>query len=199
VSKSADTRSVATDALATLGMIHEREEKRDAIHLAVIPAVAGESLWPGTDVVMRGGVARCCTRAEGVGIVDPFLPAQQVDKGQRFWLIIYPRKITSLRHVWSHPAFPDELPVETPKAEQADARQAAEAWMRVLAENMGLSYGALLGHAESWLETEDYVVQKDAETWRDEFDAEGFWPRYELVTGKVVPERYRVAFFSCSC
>lgn len=32
-----DKRTVTTDALETLGKIHEREEKRDAIHLAVEP------------------------------------------------------------------------------------------------------------------------------------------------------------------
>lgn len=34
---SADKRTVATDALETLGMIHLKPEARDAIHLAVDP------------------------------------------------------------------------------------------------------------------------------------------------------------------
>lgn len=37
-----DKRSVATDALETLGTIIDDKQKRDAIHLAVEPVVAGE-------------------------------------------------------------------------------------------------------------------------------------------------------------
>jgi hypothetical protein len=47
MSKSPNARAVSTDALETLGKIHEREEKRDAIHLAVEPVIAGEVLQPG--------------------------------------------------------------------------------------------------------------------------------------------------------
>ena len=51
-----DTRSPITDALETLGMIHFKKEKRDAIHLAVEPVTAGKPLRPG----------------ERIGIVDGF-------------------------------------------------------------------------------------------------------------------------------
>ena len=55
---SADKRTVSTDALETLGTIHTRDEKRDAIHLAVIPAMAGSFLPPGTHVALsEGGIA----------------------------------------------------------------------------------------------------------------------------------------------
>ena len=40
----ADKRSVSTDALDTLGTIHMKEEKRDAIHLAVATIVRGDYL-----------------------------------------------------------------------------------------------------------------------------------------------------------
>jgi hypothetical protein len=49
---------VATDALETLGTIIDDSAKRDAIHLAVIPAVAGEDLLPGMHVQLADGVAR---------------------------------------------------------------------------------------------------------------------------------------------
>ncbi len=42
-----DTRTVATDALAMLGTIIDENAKRDAIHLAVIPMVAGHWMDPG--------------------------------------------------------------------------------------------------------------------------------------------------------
>ena len=104
--------TVATDALDTLGTIIGEGEKRDAIHLAVEPVVAGQSLRPGEHVNLgrrAGGdaVAWLAAPGHGVGIVDPFL-LKPISQGERFWLIVYPRQITSLRHVWSHPSFPEE-------------------------------------------------------------------------------------------
>lgn len=104
---SADNRSVHTDALATLGTIITPKEKRDAIHLAVIPVKASERLLPGDHITVVGEVAYPSLINQGVGIVDPFLTTA-VAEGETFWCVIYPRKITSLRHVWSHPYFEDE-------------------------------------------------------------------------------------------
>lgn len=107
----ADKRSVSTDALETLGMIHFKPESRDAIHLAVIPVIAAEHLQPGQDITHIDGMAYGAhTRGIApIGIADPFLPKTAAIKaGDQFWLVIYPRMITSLRHVWEHPAFPNE-------------------------------------------------------------------------------------------
>lgn len=54
---SADKRKVSTDALETLGTIIDSGQKRDAIHLAVEPVIAGECLAPGAHVVINQGVA----------------------------------------------------------------------------------------------------------------------------------------------
>lgn len=98
---SADKRSVHTDALQTLGTIIT-EGGRDAIHLAVEPVVAGEPLEPGEDIGIENGVAwGKSDHIKKVGIVDPFLK-DRVKTGEKFWLIVYPRQITSLRHVWEH-------------------------------------------------------------------------------------------------
>jgi hypothetical protein len=71
-SMSADNRAVHTDALATLGTIIGEGEARDAIHLAVEPVVASESLWPGCDVgLLPDGTAS--RHAPPLGIVDPFI------------------------------------------------------------------------------------------------------------------------------
>lgn len=108
---SGDNRSVSTDALETLGMVHFRKEYRDAIHLAVEPITAGEDLKPGQDIYIAESGQAFHTRLRGspayVGIVDPFLPKSGVPRGEEFWLVVYPRRITSLRHVWSHPDFPE--------------------------------------------------------------------------------------------
>lgn len=102
-----------SDALATLGTIIDDTAKRDAIHIAVIPAIAGENLYPGEHIF----VGKSSGHAYGAsdvdpnmprhGIVDPYLTVP-IAKGERFWLFLYPRTITSLRHVWSHPDFPEE-------------------------------------------------------------------------------------------
>lgn len=122
MSNNTDSRSVHTDALATLGTIIDDTQKRDAIHLAVIPMQAKGRMKPGSHIDADGDL---CTR--GVGIVDPFLTAP-VEKGQWFWCVIYPRVITSLRHVWTHPAFEEEQGT-APKS----TRTASEQWMMVWA------------------------------------------------------------------
>ena len=110
-------RTPSTDALETLGMVHFKQEKRDAIHLAVDPVVAGMSLRPGERIGILNGVAypagtkTLSTSDKEItvpaqGIVDPFLP-RDVQRGESFWFIMNPRMVTSLRHVWTHPDFPE--------------------------------------------------------------------------------------------
>jgi len=104
---------VSTDALDTLGTIIGPNEKRDAIHLAVEPMIAKMDLLPGEHVTATGYAT---DGNDGVGIVDPFLKTK-VCRGERFWLVIYPRMIHSLRHVWTHPAFSDEEEIVTLRVE----------------------------------------------------------------------------------
>lgn len=131
---SADKRTPHTDALETLGKIHQFDEKRDAIHLGVEPVTAGEHLSPSQDICLINGIALpAYSRDEKpVGIVDPFLK-NMVQKGERFWLVVYPRAITSLRHVWEHPDFPtgvevnahhnpEEFQVQTPATPEEEHR-----------------------------------------------------------------------------
>jgi len=110
-------RTPSTDALETLGMIHFKPEKRDAIHLAVDPVVAGMDLRPGEPIGILYGVAYPAGSKQMMdsdmngtvphqGIVDPFLP-RTVKRGESFWFIMNPRMVTSLRHVWTHPDFPE--------------------------------------------------------------------------------------------
>lgn len=195
----ADKRTVTTDALETLGTIIGEGEKRDAIHLAVEPVVAAERLEPGDDVgfVEGGGVGVC---DKPLGIVDPFLKAP-VKKGERFWLVVYPRQIRSLRHVWEHPAFP---------ASQSEARHpASEKWLRDYAASLPSSepYGArtyeqvtyeqLLCHAKEYLEHGDYW--SEGPRFEGSYIPEEFWTHYSNVTGTTVPDGMRDSFFSCAC
>ena len=87
-------------------LIPENERRRDAIHVAVAPAVASTRLEPGQHV---GFVEPANTHLVGpsdepVGIADPFL-TETINQGERFWILLYPNSVTGMRHVWTHPAY----------------------------------------------------------------------------------------------
>ncbi len=93
-----------------LGQLITGDAARDAIHVAVAPVVAGEDLNPGDRVGIHtdGKVYKEC-RVGYTGVVDPYLP-EMVREGERFWLFLKPGSVTSLRHVWTHPAFSLKVP-----------------------------------------------------------------------------------------
>jgi hypothetical protein len=197
MSNQADKRSVATDALHTLGTIIGPDEKRDAIHLAVEPAIAAHPLKAGEDVgfMPDGRMGRC---ESPVGIVDPFLQVN-VKTGQRFWLVVYPRQITSLRHVWEHPAFPSSgaAPVQPVEAVEKAPTDASEQWLRDYAEVWGLSYDKLLRVAENYLEDGSFIT--GGEELEGAYVSDEFWDHFEKVKGIKVAEDNRGNFFNCSC
>jgi hypothetical protein len=79
---------------------------RDAVHVAIFPAMASEPLNPGDKVSLIGGYyAESSEKPDGV--VDPFLSGP-IGKGDRFWLLLNPGAVTDLRHSWTHPSIPDE-------------------------------------------------------------------------------------------
>ncbi len=94
--------------------ITDGDRRRDAVHVAVAPVTAVERLVPGQHVgLTRGDTEHAGPAAECIGIVDPFLTAA-VEAGERFWLFLYPNTVTSLRHVWTHPAFAPRVPAAAP-------------------------------------------------------------------------------------
>lgn len=217
-----DKRSVATDALETLGTAPlDDTAKRDAIHLAVMPAIASSYLNPGQHISVVNGVAEVAEPGKGLGIVDPFL-TRQVRPAERFWFVMYPRTIKSLRHVWSHPAFPDEPGAsadrETDLIVAADAeadgrldiarrlraphRAESERWLREFCASadcpgyeqvMGKVADVADGCNESW--DEDYL-HFDGRDAHGEIPAE-FWDHAEIVLGRKIERR--PTYFSCSC
>lgn len=194
---SADSRPVTTDALETLGSIISEKEKRDAIHLAVEPVIAAHLLQPGDDVGLLPDGSATTEGVKFLGIVDPFLK-EPVAEGERFWLVVYPRQITSLRHVWEHPLFPASG--ETTAAPQYSA---SEQWIRRFADRVSLHYGVLMEGAADW------VRSKEGGGWGEylcfggllegESVPDEFWTHYDAVTGNVTPEDKRGSFFTCSC
>lgn len=106
-----DRRSPHTDALDTLGTIHQFDESRDAIHLAVVQVTAGHVLQPGAYICFRGGSGTdrsevvACARGQALGIIDPFIPGA-ITSGQQCWMVLMPGSVRSLRHAWEHPDIP---------------------------------------------------------------------------------------------
>lgn len=214
-------RTVATDALATLGTIIGKNEKRDAIHIAVLPMVAGTRMFPGTPCgVGAGGVASDEVPDEKRhGIVDPFLE-EPVEKGQMFWMLLKPRMVTSLRHVWEHPAFPaselvenkkadpfaccggnDETPTDhctdCPVREDVIAQSVEDALAGSLKEfttATGLSLDELVDGATNYLANGDLL--SEGARWDGQGVPEEFWKYYEARTGTVVLDEKRYTFFT---
>ncbi len=140
-----------------LGVKPPKDAERDAIHVAVVPMVAGQALQPGQRVELFTRKTALATRGIGVGIVDPFLDCA-VMCGETFWLLLHPNTVTGMRHHWSHPSFGDSnasgdkcggenvLPAtaevepagsDGPSAvEPIGAREEHEAWLRQYAENL---------------------------------------------------------------
>lgn len=184
-----NARKVSTDALETLGTIIDDAQKRDAIHIAVLPVIAGERLHAGQDVGI-GPDGGAFTTAKHTGIVDPFLKVA-VQPGQRFWLLLYPRMVTSLRHVWSHPEFSDDADGKPSE------KTASEAWLDLFASTAGISRDELIDGARDYLKHDEYLSQGGR--WEGFSTPDEFWTHYEIVTGEKVSENDRGSFFSCSC
>lgn len=88
---------------------------RDAVHVAVFVATCVDRrVTPGQRVCLAADAvhvvpARDCPFDKSVGIVDPYL-TDPVEPGTPFWVFLDPKTVTGLRHVWTHPAFPEEEP-----------------------------------------------------------------------------------------
>ena len=188
-----------SDALKTLGTLIDGTQGRDAIHLAVIPVKAAEALNPGENVTLNGST----TNGDLIGIVDPFLP-RVIREGETFWLILYPRTITNLRHSWTHPDVPNET--APPKVEvtvgpidllQNRSVTTSKKWIAEYAESLQTHPSDLMYAAEDWISYEEVLIQGG------KFEGivllNEFWNHYETVSKTIVPEEKRGSFFSCSC
>lgn len=171
-----------------IGSILDEDMPRDAIHVAVAPVVAAETLRPGQHAGPgKDGRFASTLHANTIGIVDPFLFGP-VNEGQRFWLFLYPNTITSLKHEWTHPAFED------------GRAEPSEEWLRGFADRVGVSYGALIDAAKSHMagNSDGYRLPSDIPNCVHE-EAEEFWRHYEAVTGEKGPNNRTETFFWCSC
>jgi len=226
---AADSRNTHTDALATLGTIINDQEKRDAIHLGVEPVQAGETLRPGMHVGYghAGLVYEARDGIKAVGIVDPFIQKRGgIKEGEWFWLIVYPRQITSLRHVWEHPDFPDSKETSHEKAEEVAKKEplTEEQMHKALllihdpvatAKQWIIDYAARLSDDEYTVTADELINTAmsnyySSSKWGGDYLVKGgllegesvsdeFWSQLAILKEINIPEDKRNNFFSCSC
>lgn len=189
----------------TVGKIITDHAERDAIHIAVYPAVAAVKLEPGCHVGPYSDGHWSNKVKDLCGIVDPFLN-RTVQKDERFWVFLYPNTITNMRHHWSHPAFDNaNLPtfddiLRSERGEPGTDKAASEAWLRLYAAKLncydepeqaykrmmeGLKTGYLVAHG-----TDMYSLG-------DLRNHEELRQHAELILGKRV--NFNTFTFSCSC
>lgn len=204
-----DDRPVHTDALAVLGStINDRPDiGRDAIHLAVLPIVAGENLYRGTRIgIAKDGLAweeygNCPdVDIKMIGIVDPFLE-DDVRPGERFLMVLYPRTITSLRHVWAHPDVPAPeffQIMDDKRKEERAAMDPNELWIRDYAQALQLDYDELMDEAGKFLK-DGSGSMRGGDNLDGEYTSSEFWVRYSKLTGEDIIEDDPGNFFSCAC
>jgi hypothetical protein len=96
-----------------IGKIIVSKQHRDAIHVAVVPAVSSCDVKPGEWVrlVSRGqdGHGRVMVAPDNaddaaplIGIADPFVSVT-IRRGIGFWVMLFPDTATGLRHEYTHP------------------------------------------------------------------------------------------------
>ena len=193
---------MAKDAVATMGeILTDDVGGRDAVHVAVIAVKAGTVLCAGAHVGLtqnEAGEYVAHYSGEEIGIVDPFIK-DLVKPNQRFWLYLYPRTITSLRHNWTHPAFADAKTGET--YARPTERAESEAWLRAFCET---------NDCPGYLTVMSVIAGETGEhnQWDDEYlhfngvDAHGdipdeFWMHVENVLGRKIEKKAK--YWSCSC
>lgn len=171
----------------TLGKTLDATARKDAIHIAIAPVIAGFRLSPGEHVgfVEDGNCEKVGVCKNPIGIVDPFLKAD-VEKGQRFYLFLYQNTVTSLRHEWVHPAF---------EAVEQSLAGESRRWITAFAEQYGCTFQDMMDAADDYEREEEYFCRGG--TFEGEYVPDEFWQHYQFATGKIAKRQGN--FFSCSC
>lgn len=175
------------------------QNKRDAIHIAVVPVTASDEHSPGQHVgVTPDGLYS--TETDPVGIVDPFIK-HKINKGDIFWLCLYQGQVTTLRHEWTHPAFP--VIHETEPAEKAKSdRSKSVSWLQQYAKrvNSHLSHDGDLAYQTLMKDIRNGSITyhgTDMHCMGDLEDSEDLRYHAQIVLGKVI--NWGDFEFGCTC
>lgn len=182
------------------GQIITTPQHRDAVHVAIAPVTAYETLHPGQHVgLVKDSTTHATTASTHIGIVDPYL-RHQVSKGQQFWLFLYPQTVTGLRHEWSHPMWPEAAVAPIPVV--APVMSESEAWLREYVKRVcpydedqtDKGYSSFIENARSGT---IYYHGSDLHSYGELEDADELFKHLSVILGKPVS----VASFdyTCSC
>lgn len=170
-----------------VGQILYGNPQRDAIHIAICPAVAKSTLQPGERISienLNGTIFAypSTPKKDGDGIVDPFL-RYEVKSGNKFYIFLHPDTIRSLRHDWICPKFEDQTK--------------SKVYMIHVARDIQWDYDQLMSAAAHWVANKEYAYENN-ELYKDiGIDWDDFWNHYEILTGHTPEDRS--GFFTCSC
>lgn len=171
----------------TLGKLIEWPAGRDAIHVACAPMIADCDLAPGEHIgIVKNSVAG---RNEPlVGIVDPFL-RETVLQGQKFWLVLYPKTVTGIRHHWEHPLFQD----------QPEDFTGAREWITEFAARWKYTFDDFMAGARQYIQ-KDYELDanwenQDGEVTDEEWST--FWEHFRALTGLSIKDKDKEFVHCC--
>lgn len=181
--------------LDSIGTFLEHDRERDAVHIAIIPVVAGEQLQPGQKVAMVDGKAMKSGH-DVVGVVSPYL-FRPAEPGERVWLFLWPQTITNMRHRWASPAFPEQGDPAPPEQIGESTR-----WLYKFADDHGANYDDLVQGAASGAGCTFIGHDQHGPLGNGEIDVDPveFWRHVEVVTGCRFSRAHREGtYFGCSC
>lgn len=186
---------------ARLGHLIEDDQSaaRDAIHVAIVPLIAGTRLGIGAKFKLKFGTTDVALPADydeanAIGIVDPFLSGYEVEEGQRFYGVLFPGTVTGMRHHWEHPAFIEK------KVEVNEH----ELWLRNFCDEWNFDYDQLIAAGVGSIDPDwRYATARGIDLHnRDELgeDYELFWFHLEKLTGQQFDKDHRDGMgWSCTC
>lgn len=195
-----------------IGQLVTSSQQRDAIHIAIIPIMAGEAMNPGTRVTLNkaGQAIDAGDCNAGIGVVSPFLLAP-VQPGDVFWLLLNPGTIRTLRHEWSSDVFPLEPVVAIEDGYMRVSHREVEAsatWLRKFAEdnfNEGREtaeayYNDMVSSFERAGEEAVFLQVHGSSRSRElQEDFSELQRHLENVIGKRLPRNRDNTFFTCWC
>lgn len=185
----------------TLGKLINQTTSRDAIHIAVAPVKATCTLKPGQHIGFVDNTNQNVGYTDGIiprtikfiGIVDPFL-TEPVKENEWFYMLLYPKTITGLKHVWTHPEFHIE---DNNNEIIAGSKKESELWLRFYIKNYGGDYNDVIEAVKNKgsacfgrdLNYEDF----------NEYDSE-FWKHIQIVLGENLSDEHKeTVTFRCAC
>lgn len=194
-----------------------KNDTRDAIHIAIIPLIAGEDFWHKDPVRLGSDKTKgyCGAYGSCIGIVNPWRKGP-VKKGELFWCVLNPDTVTGMKHYWQHPDFPNEVTIESlteeisvesiiekPMNEQSEEEHLI--WLKTFADEWNFDLNELIFNAKSTDQENDWrcVVAQghDLHSIGDlGNDYHLFWDHLEGYLNKKFDKEHRDGMnWSCSC